>query len=110
MFIGKFTEAVKSFISKNEAYNFMSRIKWSPVYWEKFLFDVLGMELQVGLPNIFMILSCAYLQLDELISIIRKLKDERLTSEKISSMDYFERCSYLNFNPVLLARQFQYRV
>lgn len=25
-------------------------------------------------------------------------------------MDYFERCSYLNFNPVLLARQFQYRV
>ena len=25
-------------------------------------------------------------------------------------MDYFERCSYLNFNPVLLALQFQYRV
>ena len=25
-------------------------------------------------------------------------------------MDYFERCSYLNFNPVLLARQLHYRV
>ena len=25
-------------------------------------------------------------------------------------MDYFERCNYLNFNPVLLALQFQFRV
>ena len=25
-------------------------------------------------------------------------------------MDYFERCGYLNFNSVLLARQFQYIV
>ena len=25
-------------------------------------------------------------------------------------MDFFERCSYLNLNPVLLARHFQYRV
>ena len=25
-------------------------------------------------------------------------------------MDFFERCTYLNMNPVLLARHFQYRV
>ena len=56
-----------------------------------------------------MTLSCADLKWNELISIIGKLKGEKLTSERISSMDYFERCS-LNFNSVLLASQFQYRV
>ena len=57
-----------------------------------------------------MTLSCAELQWDELIYIIGKLKGEVLTSKRISSIDYFERCNYLNFNPVLLALQFQYRV
>ena len=42
--------------------------------------------------------------------MIGKLKGEKLTSGNISSMDYFERCNYLNFNPVLLALQFQFRV
>ena len=68
------------------------------------------MAKQVGLTTFFMTLSSADLQWDELISIIRKLKGEKLTSERISSIDYFERCSYLNFNAALLARQFQYRV
>ena len=68
------------------------------------------MVKQVGLPTFFMTLSCADLQWDELISIIGKLKGEKLISERISRMDYFQCCSYLNFNPVLLACQFQYRV
>ena len=53
------------------------------------------MGKQVGLPTFFMALGCADLQWDELTSIIGKLKGEKLTSERISSMDYFERCSYL---------------
>ena len=56
-----------------------------------------------------MALNCADLKWNELIFIIGKLKGEKLKSERISSMDYFERCS-LNFNSVLLASQFQYRV
>ena len=68
------------------------------------------MVKQVALPASFMTLSFADLQWDELISIIGKLKGEKLPSEGISSIDYFERCGYLNFNPVLLARQFQYSV
>ena len=64
----------------------MSSIKGTPAYWEKFLFQVLGMVKQVGLATIFMTLSCADLQWDELISIIGKLKGEKLSSERISSM------------------------
>ena len=85
----------------------MSSVKGTPAYWKKFLFEVLAMVKQVGLPTFFMMLSCADLQWDKLISISGKLKGEKLTSERRSSMDYFQHCSYLNFNPVLLACQFQ---
>ena len=56
-----------------------------------------------------MTLSCADLYWNELISIIAKLKGENLQEEHINNMDFFEQCTYLNMNPVLLARHFQYR-
>ncbi|XP_057310099.1 uncharacterized protein LOC130648095 [Hydractinia symbiolongicarpus] len=39
-----------------------------------------------------------------------KLNSENLTDEEIINLTYFERCRFLNLNPVLLARHFQYRV
>ena len=57
-----------------------------------------------------MTLSCADLRWNELISIISKQKGESLSEAQINNLSYFERCSYLNINPVLLARHFQYRV
>lgn len=71
------------------------------------------MITQVGLPFFlwnFMKLSCADLQWDEFMSIIGKGKGEKLASEKRSSMDYFERRIYLNFDPVLPVHQLQYRI
>ena len=44
------------------------------------------------------------------MSIIVNLNRENLTDEQINNMTYFERCNYLNSNPVLIARYFQYRV
>ena len=34
-------------------------IKGSPAYWKKFLFDVLAMVKQLGIPTFFLTLSCA---------------------------------------------------
>ena len=48
--------------------------------------------------------------MNELPSIISKLKGLDLSEEEITEMDYFTRCELLNSNPVLLARHFQYRV
>ena len=104
-----FSETVKAFLSKDEAYQFMGNIKGTP-YWKKFLCEVLSTVKQLGLPTFFMMLSCADLQWDELISIIASLLGEILTQEEIDHMDFFTRCAYLNQNPVLLARHFQYRV
>ena len=103
MLSNNFSDTVKSFIAKDDSF-------MSPAYWKKFLSEVLAMVKQLGLPTFFMTLSCADLRWNELISTISKLKGEILTEEQINNMSYFERCFYLNLNPVLLARHFQYRV
>ena len=33
-----FKESVKSFVAKDEAYNFMNTIKGTPAYWKRFFF------------------------------------------------------------------------
>ena len=88
----------------------MSTIKGTPAYWKKFLFQVLAMVKQHGLPTYFMTLSCADLRWNELPTIISRLNGLNLSDEEIIQMDYRTRCDVLNSNPVLLARHFQYRV
>ena len=68
------------------------------------------MVKQLGLLIFFMTLSCLDLRWNELISIISTLKGETLQEEEINRFDYFQCCSYLSLNPVLLACHFQYRV
>ena len=105
-----FAETVLSFVGKDEAYRFMNTIKGTPVYWKKFLHEVLAMVKQLGLPTFFITLSCADLQWNELLLIIAELRGEVLSEDSINEVDFFERCRYLNLNPVVLARHFQYRV
>ena len=46
-----FKESVKSFVATDEAYSFMNTIKGTPAYWKRFLFEVLAMLKQLGLPT-----------------------------------------------------------
>ena len=57
-----FKERIKSFVANDEAYNFMNTVKGTPAYWKRFLFEVLAMVKQLGLPTYFMTLSCADLR------------------------------------------------
>ena len=88
----------------------MNSFKGTPAYWKKFLHKVFAMVKQLGLPTFFMTLSCADLRWNELMSIISALKGETLQEEEINRLDYFQCCSYLNLNPVVLALHFQDRV
>lgn len=45
-----------SFLSKDDAYQFMGTIKGTPAYWKKFLYEVLAIIKQLGLPKFFMTL------------------------------------------------------
>ena len=103
MLLNNFSETVQALFARDKAYRFMNSIRGTPAYCKKFLHEVLAMVKQVSLPTFFMTLSCADLSWNELISIISTLKSKKLQEEEINRLDYFQRCYYLNLNPVLLA-------
>ena len=73
MLSNNFSERVISFIAKDEGFNGMNCIKGTSAYWKRFLFEVLAMVNQLGLPTYFMTLCCADLRLNGLVFMISKL-------------------------------------
>ena len=105
-----YKETIQNFLAKNNAFSFMNSVKDTPAYWKQFLYEVLAMIKQLGIPTFFLTLSCADLRWDELPYIINKLNNLGLTDDELKNLSYEECCKYLNSNPVLVARHFQYRV
>ena len=103
-----FNQTINTFLCEDQGYTFMNSIKGTPAYWKKFLYDVLAMVKQLGLPTYFLTPSCADLRWDELVLIIAKLNN--IPVDEAMLADYKKRCEILNSNPVLTARHFQYRV
>ena len=88
----------------------MSSVKGTLAHWKQFLFDVLAMVKQLGIPTHFLTLSCADLRWEELPYIINKLNNLGLSDEELKNLSYQESCNLLSNNPVLVARLFQYKV
>ena len=100
----------QNLICKDQAYLFMRQIPGSPPYWQKFMYEVVAMVKQLGIPTWFLTLSCADLRWPELFQIIARNQGINMTDEQIEALSYNERCSLLNLNPVVVAKHFQYRV
>ena len=107
---GNFNEKIKEFIASDQAFTFMNSIKGTPAYWKKFLFDVLAMVKQLGVPTFFMRISSPDLKCNDLVLIIYKLHKLDLSEENLKNLSYQDRCRLLNSNPVLVAEYFYYQV
>ena len=103
-------QRLTNLISKDQAYLFMRQIPGSPSYWQKFMYEVIAMVKQLDIPTWFMTLSCADLRWPELFQIIARTQGINMTDEQVEALSYFERCSMLNLNPVVVAKHFQYRL
>ena len=103
-------QSLKKLIFQDQAYLFLRQIPGTPPYWQKFMYEVVAMVKQLGIPTWFMTLSCADLRWPELFQIIGKSQGFNLTDKEIDALTYNERCSMLNLNPVIVAKHFQYRV
>ena len=68
------------------------------------------MVKQLGCPSFFLTLSCADLRWNDLVEVILKTRNLKMTAEEIKAMDYFKRCKFLNDNPVTVLRHFEHRV
>ena len=96
-----FKQRVRNFVVNDKAYTFRNNVKGSPAYWKNMLSDVLAMVKQLGI-SFFLTLSFAHSRWDE-------LKGE-FSQDEVKMISHFYRCEWLNSNPVLLARYFQFRV
>lgn len=74
------------------------------------MYEVVAMVKQLGIPTWFMTLSCADLRWPELFQIIGRTQGLNLTDTQVDALSYYERCSMLNLNPVVVGKHFQYRV
>ena len=91
-----FKAAIENFVASDNAFSFMSSVKGTPAYWKQFLYDILAMVKQLGIPTYLMRLSCADLGWGELPYIINKLNNLGLSDEELKNLSYQERCNLFN--------------
>ena len=103
-------ETLRNLICQDQAYLFLRQIPGTPPYWQKFMYEVVAMVKQLGIPTWFMTLSCAELRWPEMFQIIARIQGKNMSNEEIEALSYHEKCQMLNLNPVIVAKHFQYRV
>ena len=57
-----FKETIERFVASGNAFSFMNSVKRTSAYWKQFLYDVLAVVKQLGIPTYFLTLSCADLR------------------------------------------------
>ena len=57
-----FKETIERIVAKDNVFSFMNSAKRTPAYWKQFLYDVLAMAKQLGIPTYFLIFSCTDLR------------------------------------------------
>ncbi len=97
-------------VYQDQAYLFLRQIPGMPQYWQKFMYEVVAMVKQLGIPTWFMRLSCADLRWPELFQIVARTQGRYITEEQVEDLSYIKRCQMLNSNPVATAKHFQHRV
>ena len=63
-------QRLQNLVFHDQAYLFLRHVPGSPPYWQKFMYEVVAMVKQLGIPTWFMTLSCADLRWPELFQII----------------------------------------
>ena len=103
-------QTLQNLICQDQAYLFLRQIPGTPPYWQRFMYEVVAMVKQLGIPTWFMTLSCADLRWPELFQIISRMQGKDITNEEVDALSYDEKCKMLNLNLVIVAKHFQYRV
>ena len=49
-----FKKTVERFVASDNAFSFMNSVKGTPTYWKQFLYSVLAMVRQLGIPTYFL--------------------------------------------------------
>ena len=77
-------------VCQDQAYLFLRQIPGTPPYWQKFMYEVIAMVKQLGIPTWFMMLSCADLRWPELFKIVARTQGSDTTEDEIEGLSYVE--------------------
>ena len=97
-------------IQKDHAYRLLKNVRGSPAYFQRVMYDVLGMIRQLGIPTWFFTLSAADMQWPDVIQTIARQYGTLLTDDDVKTMSFEEKSKWLRQTPVTAARHFQYRL
>ena len=64
----------------------MRQIPGTPSHWQKFMYEVVAMVKQLGIPTWFMMLSCVDLRWPELFKSLPKCKGKKMTNEELDAL------------------------
>ena len=103
-------QKVSDFIRSDLGIHFLQKVRGSPAYFNKMLFDLLGMIRQLGPCTWFVTLSAADLRWPDTIKIIAEQQGRKLTPDEIETLSWEDRCELLRSNPVTAAQHFNNRV
>ena len=95
-------------IQKDHAYRFLENVRGSPAYFQRVMYDVLGMIRQLGIPTWFFTLSAADMQWPDVIQTIARQYGTILTDDDMKAISFEEKSKWLRRNPVTAARHFQH--
>ena len=107
---GQLRERVADFARSDLGTHFLQQVRGSPAFFNKMLYDLLGIIRQLGPCTWFVTLSSADLKWPDTIRIIAQQQGKTLSDEDIAALSWEERCQYLRSNPITAARHFDNRV
>ena len=107
---GDLKNRVESLIRNDLGIHFLQNIRGSPAFFNKLLYDLLGMIRQLGPCTWFVTLSAADLKWKDTIRIIAAQQGQTLTDQEIDSLTWEQKCTWLRSNPVTAARHFDHRI
>ena len=97
-------------IRSDDAYKFLKNVRGSPAYFQRVMYEVLGMIRQLGLPTWFLTLSAADIQWPDVIQTIARQYGTILSDDDVKGMSFEDKSKWLRQNPVTAARHFHYRL
>ena len=106
----KDAQEIRKLIRDDLSINFLQKVRGSPAYFNKLLYDLLGMVRQLGNCTWFLTLSAADLKWTDTIQIIAAQNGQHLSDQQVDSLTWEQKCLWLRTNPVTAARHFDHRL
>ena len=106
----KNVEEMRKLTRTDLSYHFLQNVRGSPAFFNKMLYDLLGMIRQLGTCTWFLTLSSADMKWSDTIQVIAAQHGVKLSDQQVENLTWEQKSTWLRSNPVTAARHFDHRL